>query len=155
VKTIVNTSKKISIDVKTATTKQLVDFYNEHSGSTKPLAKFKDRETAERRVTELVTAHNELVGNSSKPSAVKKAAKAAKTSKADASEDSGKRGRPSSLAGQKLYPLVKDNPRREGTCGHKSFGLITKGMTYEAYIEAGGRARDLAWDIAHNYVEAK
>ena len=144
-------NKKIELDVKNATSKELVDFYNQHSGSTKVLAKFKDRATAEKRVSDLITAHNELVGTSSKKSAAKKEAKASSSSE----ESSGRRGRPSSYSGKKLYPLVKDNPRREGTCGYKSFALITKGMTYEDFIAAGGRSRDLDWDVKHEHVEVK
>lgn len=40
------------IDIKTATTAELVAFYNEHAA--KPVKKFADRKTAERRVGELV-----------------------------------------------------------------------------------------------------
>lgn len=61
----------------------------------------------------------------------------------------------SSKAGKKIYKLVKDNPRREGTAGHKSFALIRNGMSYEEYIEAGGRATDLQWDIDHSFTELK
>lgn len=42
------------LNVQTATTAQLVAFYNEHAN--KPVTKFADRKTAERRVTELMAA---------------------------------------------------------------------------------------------------
>lgn len=44
--------KERNMDVKAATTKELVDFYNKHSES--PIKKFKDRETAEKRVQALL-----------------------------------------------------------------------------------------------------
>jgi hypothetical protein len=61
----------------------------------------------------------------------------------------------SHYSGKKLYRLVDKNPRREGTCGWKSFALIKDGMTYEQYKAAGGRNSDLAWDIAHGFTEVK
>lgn len=57
------------IDVKTATTKQLVEFYNQNA--TQPVKKFSDRKTAERRVKQMLdaqprtnTAHGEAIRNS-------------------------------------------------------------------------------------------
>jgi hypothetical protein len=80
--------------------------------------------------------------------ATKKAAKKSKkvAPKKAAAESAGG-GRTSSYAGLKITKLVKDNPRREGTHGHKSFSLITNGMTYEKFIEAGGRRVDLDYDV--------
>ena len=46
---------------------------------------------------------------------------------------------------------VKGNPRREGTFGFESFGLIRSGMTVEKFVEAGGRMKDLHWDIQHGH----
>ena len=43
------------IDVKTAKTAELVNYYNAHSGKT-PIKKFADRATAERRVSVLIPA---------------------------------------------------------------------------------------------------
>lgn len=61
-------------------------------------------------------------------------------------------GRVSAFSGKKITKLAKDNPRRQGTAGHKSFSLINNGMTYEQYVAAGGRRQDLAFDLAHKYV---
>ena len=58
-------------------------------------------------------------------------------------------------AGKKIYRLVKENPRREGSIGHHSFSLIRDGMPYEEYIELGGRAGDIKWDVEHSFVELK
>lgn len=63
--------------------------------------------------------------------------------------ESKHRGRPSMYAGKMVKPLVAENPRREGTHGHKSFELLLAnpdGMTYEEYITSGGRRNDLLFD---------
>jgi hypothetical protein len=62
-------------------------------------------------------------------------------------------GRPSSFSGKSLTKLADKNPRREGTHGFKSFSLIKNGMTYEAYLAAGGRRNDLAYDVARKHVK--
>lgn len=62
-------------------------------------------------------------------------------------------GRPSKFSGKKISKLVKENPRREGSIGHKSFALIQNGMTYEQYIAKGGRRQDLAFDLAKKNVK--
>lgn len=61
----------------------------------------------------------------------------------------------SDKAGKKIYRLVKENPRREGSIGWTSFNLIRDGMTYEEYISAGGRAGDVQWDLDHGFIELK
>ena len=58
----------------------------------------------------------------------------------------------SQFSGKKITRLVKDNPRRNGTHGFKSFALIKSGMSYEDYLKAGGRRQDLAWDVKHRFV---
>lgn len=59
----------------------------------------------------------------------------------------------SKFSSKKITKLVKDNPRRKGTWGWKSFNLIKSGMTYEQYLAAGGRRNDLAWDVRHKNVK--
>jgi hypothetical protein len=81
----------------------------------------------------------------------KKAAKSAK--KTAPKKAASTKGRNSSFSGKKITKLSHENPRREGTHGHKSFAAIKNGMTYEAYIAAGGRRNDLAYDVAHKYVK--
>lgn len=61
----------------------------------------------------------------------------------------------SNYSGKKLFKKVDKNPRREGTCGYKSFALIKDGMTYEAYRSAGGRNNDLQWDLDRGWVELR
>jgi hypothetical protein len=82
--------------------------------------------------------------------ATKKKAAKKETKKAVAKKGAG---RSSQFSGKKITKLVKENPRREGTHGLKSFDLIKTGMTYEAFIAAGGRRQDLAYDIAHKFVK--
>lgn len=66
----------------------------------------------------------------------------------------GRPGPRSKFSGKFIRKLVTENPRREGTWGHKSFSLIPdEGISYEDYREAGGRNNDLQWDIDHKYVE--
>jgi hypothetical protein len=64
-------------------------------------------------------------------------------------------GRVSKFSGKKIHKLAKENPRREGSIGFKSYGLIKNGMTYDQYISAGGRRQDLAFDLAHKHVELR
>ena len=87
---------------------------------------------------------------------VKKAAKRkTATRKTNTEPKEGQRGRPSELAGKKIYLKVDENPRRKGTHGHKSFALIKNGMAIEDFIAAGGRMADLRWDLLHKNVEVK
>ena len=44
---------------------------------------------------------------------------------------------------------VKGNPRREGTWGFQSFGMIKSGMSLQSFVAKGGRMKDLRWDLAH------
>lgn len=58
------------IDVKTAATKELVAFYNENceAAGLTPVKKFSDRETAERRVAELV----DVIGGDTRSEGIKR-----------------------------------------------------------------------------------
>jgi hypothetical protein len=142
---------KINIDIKSASTADLVKFYNENSGS-KHILKFRDRATAEQRVAELIKAHNELAGPTSKESGIKKMTEAPTKPK---TEKSNSRGRTSSFAGKTIVKIAAENPRREGTNGWKSWNLIKDGMTYEQFVAAGGRRVDLAWDLKAGHLELK
>jgi hypothetical protein len=73
--------------------------------------------------------------------------------KGKASRGAAGAGRTSAFSGQRIIRLVKENPRRKGTAGWKSWNLLKKGMTYEQYIEAGGRRGDLAWDLDRKNVK--
>jgi hypothetical protein len=56
----------------------------------------------------------------------------------------------------KIVPVVKENPRREGSHGFKSMQVILKArkpLTVEEFEEKGGRLRDLHWDINFGHVK--
>lgn len=153
------------IDIKTAELKDLIAWYNENSGSKTKVTKFKDRASAEENCHELYTAINEIASGNSKAkpakpakesAASKKAAKPAKAKK-EGEEGEDNRGRVSKYAGKKIHRLVKENPRREGSHGHKSFEVIPAkgGISYEDYIAGGGRSNDLAYDIDKEFAEVK
>lgn len=143
---------------------QMVEFYNYHN-SENPVKKFSDKTTAAKRLFNLALAKAKDVEfvREIKPEVKEtvmqtmekiKSEKPAQKAAAD-----GKRGRKSNHDGKKLFPAdgVKENPRREGTHGHKSMAIIMSnpGITYEGFIAAGGRPQDLTWDIAHNNVVAQ
>jgi hypothetical protein len=86
-----------------------------------------------------------------KKGSAKKGAK--KGAKKSAAKSEGKKGRPGQFSGKRITKLVSKNPRREGTSGAASWDLIKSGMTYEAYLAAGGVRRDLEWDLAHDWVK--
>lgn len=129
----------------------------------RPVNKFQDRATAEKRmqgVLEVLAIDGETptapaegapqendMGTTAKPGARKRS-----PAKKTAASEPGA-GRPSAFAGKKIQKLADKNPRREGTAGYKSWEKIRNGMTYEQYLEAGGRRQDLAWDIEHKYVK--
>lgn len=65
--------------------------------------------------------------------------------------------RPSEFSGKELWPTCKENPRKEGTWGFKSYSIIMErpGIKYEEFREAGGRLNDLQWDFARGRIELK
>ena len=67
----------------------------------------------------------------------------------------GHRNTEDELAAMTIYKKVDANPRREGAIGWHSWNLIKKGMTVAEYIDAGGRMKDLRWDIAKGYIEVR
>lgn len=75
------------------------------------------------------------------------------SAKAAKAESNGRRGRPSQYAGKVITKLSDENPRREGSLGYKSFAAIRNGMTVEKYLEAGGRIKDLAYDVQKKFVK--
>ncbi|HZS61835.1 MAG TPA: hypothetical protein VFA43_21370, partial [Gemmatimonadaceae bacterium] len=115
----------------------------------KPVAKFADRATAERRTWQALTTTDA-------PASVPPTTTTETTDMA--TKTAPRKRTPSktrTIAEKKIYKLVKENPRRANTWGHKSFAKIRDGMTVEQYLAAGGRRNDLAWDLAHKYVELR
>lgn len=133
----------------------LVKLYNRVRPE-KPITKFRDRKAAEKTMWDAleVLAPKPLPGNTTMPAAAKKSARksAAKKSTTTAKKAGGA-GRTSAFSGKTITKLVDKNPRREGTHGFNSFALIKNGMTYEQYVEKGGRRNDLQWDVDHKFVK--
>ncbi|MCK4960135.1 MAG: hypothetical protein KAT00_12060, partial [Planctomycetes bacterium] len=59
------------------------------------------------------------------------------------------------LSGKKITRKAKENPSRPESKRGKAWGVITDGMTYEAYREAGGNAFDLNFFIGKGYATVK
>jgi len=53
---------------------------------------------------------------------------------------------------QKITLLVKENPKREGSASHARYELYRKAKTVGAFIEAGGKAADVTYDAAHEFI---
>lgn len=93
-----------------------------------------------------------------KAEAKKAEAEKTESKKAPAKKGDGRNnnpGRKSKLHGKTIKPAVKENPRREGTHGHRSFAILLanpKGMKVEDYLNKGGRMNDLNWDIERDRV---
>lgn len=127
----------------------------------KPITKFSDRATANKRMWPVVeyladtNPDKESPMAAKKAKAAKKAAGASKKAKPAPTLKNGetKRGRRSQYDGMVINKLVDKNPRKEGTSGHKSWSLLRSGMKYEDYIAAGGVRRDLEWDAERKWVE--
>jgi len=70
---------------------------------------------------------------------------------------------PEKFAGKTIVPKVSENPRRDGTRGFQSFEVILNGhkasshhgISYEKYVDGGGRAQDLAWDLEKGNAEIR
>lgn len=88
------------------------------------------------------------------------AASAKPAKKAAAKSNGGGRGRASVYSGKRIIPLVKENPRREGTAGHKFMAVVLKagkkGIPYEELRSNPAFGNNhLAYDIEHGNVSAK
>lgn len=126
----------------------LVKLYNKIRPE-KPITKFSDRATANKRMWPALDAlADKPIDEVPTTMATKK--KVAK--KAKVAKKNGQKGRVSAYAGKKLVALV-DNPRREGTAAFKSFKLTEGGILYEDFKKRGGRRQDLAYDIKHKWVK--
>lgn len=139
-----------SNDIKEAASSELVAYFNELTG--RSIKKFENRSVAEKRVAEAILASGGKFATKSEIAAAKEITTLRPAGKP---VKKGLPGPNSKLTGKKLYKLVEVNPRREGTLGHASFSIIVSGMSYEDYRLKGGRSNDLAWDIAHGFVEVK
>jgi hypothetical protein len=95
-----------------------------------------------------------------KTTARKPAATKTTVTKAPAKVEKIAATKPSCFSGKKLFPTdaaKKTNPRREGSWGQKSLDIIRHqpGITYEAFMRAGGRPVDLRYEVAKGNAEAR
>lgn len=65
----------------------------------------------------------------------------------------GAPGPKSEYTGKFIYILPDGPPMREGSKGRERFKLIKDGMSFAEFREAGGRNKDLAWDLKYGRVE--
>lgn len=126
----------------------------------KTVNRFSDTEVGVRRVKEII-AQCEAAGidiNSeapeapaAKPASAQKKTETPKVAKTNGAE---RKTRSAIANDQKLYPVYNPNPRRFKSFGWKSYEIILKspGITRVEFIKAGGRAKDLAWDVEHEAV---
>ena len=145
------------LENRNTTGRGLVEVYN--NCVDKPVKKFTDNKTGAERIFKLA----QEIHVESTP-----------FDKADAKQESSGTSEPSSLtrpqirklskiakprgkyAGKSIRCLVEKNPRREGTKGFHSMGILINSsipVSYENYISEGGRPNDLAWDLEKGHVE--
>lgn len=143
-------------------TKPVIEYLAEHDAGNVPLrVALEDREASSPKVAPVEGQENTEVATMATTKtrrgrkAASKSTRKTGSAKGAAASTNGRRGRPSEFAGKVITRLVKENPRREGTFGYKSFALIKDGMTYEDYLAKGGRREDLAWDVERKYVAVK
>ena len=82
-----------------------------------------------------------------------KAPKAAKPAKAESTEAPAdkKYGRLNKDATIKI--LVDKNPKREGSAAHGRFAMYRNGMKVSAFIDGGGTAVDIGYDLKKGYIK--
>lgn len=130
----------------------MLDLYNYVSKSAQPIKNFRDRKTAAEKLMALAEAKAEIANCSAKETKVENSVSATVEK-----QTANRKGRSSSFKGRliSISPSLEKNPRREGTNGHKSIEIVINarnGITYEDFIDQGGRRKDLAWDLAHGFV---
>ena len=137
--------------------RELTDMYNSMVPEEKQVKKFKDKETAIKRMTEafknpVAASSGQAAAQSEKqPKVPAKLAKAATV----VAQQFKLVGRKSNHAGKKIYKISKENPRREGSHGFNNWSIYRDGMTYEEFIMAKGGANHLNYDIEKGFVELK
>lgn len=147
---------KIATDM--ASNAERLSVYNKYAA--KKVKRFPDTKTAIRRTAQVLESCNVKLkdittskpANNDKPKVVKKKVAPKKTV---AKKEGNLPGPKSEFVGKKLYKLVKENPRRKGSIGYKSFEVIRNGMKYETFIELKGINKDLRYDVNHGHVEVR
>ena len=135
-----------NLNIKNESCSLFVDAYNNHSD--KPVKKFENRQVAAKRITQLA-ATLEIEKDRRKISGED-------TVTEEAVQEAAPKAKRVSLKGKMIQSTTLVNPRREATKGFNSMQILIdagKPISYEAYISAGGRSNDIAWDIDKGSVE--
>jgi hypothetical protein len=100
------------------------------------IKKFENRQSATARLSEIMALH--IVWKEEK-----------RVMENKVKDPNARRGRLSGFAGKKIKCLVSENPRVAGSCGWHSMKVILENpeISYEEFVEKGGRRVDLAWDL--------
>lgn len=112
----------------------------------------KSAATEKADVTAVATKSSKKNGSKSTTKKVKVKA-STKRAAAKNDDDGARAGRKSAFATKRIVRLVKENPRREGSAGYRNWKLYKKGMTYEQFLDAGGKRGCLAMDIKRGNVK--
>ena len=137
-------------NIKLCSSRLLVDTYNSHSRH--PVKKFESRKAAAKRITQLA-ATLEVEKDRWNQSGENVVTEEAVITQ-DVSGNIKKKHSP--FKGKMIKSTTPKNPRRETTCGFHSMQLLIDAggpMSYEAFISAGGRRVDLAWDLERGRAE--
>mgnify|MGYP003146781951 CR=1 FL=1 len=122
-------------------TEDMVDMYNAYSMST--VKRFSDRLAGSTRLINLL---NGLAGNS-----ILEVRRSPEHPGSKVNKHIESRGRKSKFDNKRILLKSEEthNPRRKGSHGFTSYQIILEnpGLTYEKFIELGGRRQDLAWDV--------
>lgn len=149
------------IDLDKASIEEMTEWYNKHSGYTQ-IKRFNDHALAVKRCVEVKKAMDEMQKRANDPKGVSKKAINKQTMKENKMKAKGKKaekktakvttkgkvGAKSSIRDMKIVKVAKENPRREGTEGYKSWEKIKSGMTYLQAIDAGARNVDIRCDVS-------
>ena len=139
-----------NLNIRNESCSLFVDAYNNHSD--KPVKKFENRQVAAKRITQLVATlevekdRREISGENTV------------TEEVSLSEDiaGNIKKKRLSFKGKMIKSTTLVNPRREATKGFHSMQILIDAggpISYEAYISAGGRSNDIAWDLERGHVE--
>ncbi len=129
----------------------MVEVYNTYAD--KPVKKFSDNRTGAERILKLargIQIESTPFDHADKPSPTATNKDFGKIVKDDAKQP--RRGK---YAGRMIRTISVRNPRREGTKGFHSMGILINAgepVSYESYIAQGGRSNDLAWDLEKGHV---
>jgi predicted GIY-YIG superfamily endonuclease len=130
---------------------KMAEVYNRYAKDLgKPMIKkFETRQSGEKRLSEIMAVH--LVWKEEQR-LMKEAEKMEQKVKEGKNTQ---RGRVSTFKGKKITSLVQENPRVAGSHGWQSMKIIldNPGITYEEFIQKGGRRVDLAWDLKYQRLE--